>query len=173
VKDGDKKMTTLYANPYDLSARGFYFETAEDYAEKSQALRNSFGDPVEEFEIEFIDGESIDAELGKVWSLNQCNFTAFFDACEKWEECKKVRFIIAVGECGYDFDADAVSLDDVDVYECDSMRELAEQFVDEGLFGDIPNHLENYIDYDAIARDLAIDYSETRINGQNLIYRCA
>ena len=24
-------------------------------------------------------------------------------------------------------------------------------FVDEGLFGDIPKHLENYIDYDAIA----------------------
>ena len=168
-------MTTLYANPYDLSAVGFYFDTAEDYAEKSQALRNSYGDEVEEFEIEFIDGESMDAELARVWNLNQCNIAAFFDACDTWEDHDKKRFTIAVGECGYDFDADAVRPDDfdVDIYECDSMKELAEQFVEEGLFGDIPSHLQNYIDYDAIARDLAIDYSETYINGQKLIYRCA
>lgn len=52
------------------------------------------------------------------------------------------------------------------------MRELAEQFVDEGLFGDIPERLAGYIDYDAIARDLAMDYAETTIAGEWLIYRC-
>ena len=43
-------------------------------------------------------------------------------------------------------------------------------FVDDGLFGDIPEHLATYIDYDAIARDLAMDYAETRIAGEQLIY---
>jgi antirestriction protein len=33
--------------------------------------------------------------------------------------------------------------------------------------------LENYIDYDAMARDLGMDYSETTIAGKRLIYRCA
>ena len=166
-------MTTLYANPYDLSAMGFYFDNSEEYAENSQALRNSFGERPEEFEIDFIDGEGIDADLAKAWSLNQCNFTAFFNACDMWEEDEKVRYIIAVGECGYDFDVESDKPDeiDVDIYQLGSMRELAEQFVEEGLFGEIPNHLENYIDYDAIARDLAFDYSETYINGQSLIYR--
>ncbi len=52
------------------------------------------------------------------------------------------------------------------------MRELAEQFVEEGLFGDIPERLQFYIDYDAIARDLAVDYSEAVIASSRVIYRC-
>jgi len=54
----------------------------------------------------------------------------------------------------------------------DSMKELAEQFVDDGLFGEIPTSIQFYIDYEAIARDLACDYSETTIDGQRYIYRC-
>lgn len=168
-------MTKLYANPYDMSAIGFYFATADDYSAKANALRNAHGDPVEEFEIDFIDGERIDAELAKAWGINQGNFPAFLAACENWDQGEKTKFIIAVGECGYSFDPDKDRPDDldVDIYECNSMKELAEQFVDEGLFGDIPEHLESYIDYDAIARDLRFDYSETEIDGSNLIYRCA
>lgn len=55
----------------------------------------------------------------------------------------------------------------------DSMKELTEQFVDEGLFADIPERLKYYLDHDAIARDLSMDYAETEIAGQRLIYRCA
>lgn len=54
----------------------------------------------------------------------------------------------------------------------ESLREGAEQFVDEGLFGDIPEQLRFYIDHDAIARDLAADCSETVIAGRRLVYRC-
>jgi len=53
------------------------------------------------------------------------------------------------------------------------MRELAEQFVEEGLFGDIPENLQHYIDYEAIARDLAMDYGEAVIDGSNVVYRCS
>ena len=53
------------------------------------------------------------------------------------------------------------------------MRELAEQFVDEGLFGEVPESFQFYIDYDAIARDLAVEYSEIRIAGERLIYRAS
>ena len=75
----------------------------------------------------------------------------------------------------YSFDLDKDDPDDleVDICEMDSMRDLAIEFVDEGLFGDIPEHLQNYIDYDAMARDLAIDYAQTNIAETNLIYRCA
>jgi len=61
---------------------------------------------------------------------------------------------------------------DVDIYDVNSMRALAEQFVEEGLFGDIPERLQFYIDYDAIARDLAVDYSEAVIASSRVIYRC-
>ena len=58
------------------------------------------------------------------------------------------------------------------IYEIDSLRQLAEQFVNDDLFGCIPEHLESYIDYDVIARDLSFDYVETKIAGKRLIYRC-
>lgn len=61
----------------------------------------------------------------------------------------------------------------MDVYQLDSLKELAEQFVDEGLFGEIPTSIQNYLDYDAIARDLGMDYAETTVAGERLIYRCS
>ncbi len=35
-----------------------------------------------------------------------------------------------------------------------------------------PNLFEFYIDYDAIARDLSVEFSETTIAGERFIYRC-
>ncbi|WP_339635773.1 antirestriction protein ArdA [uncultured Sneathiella sp.] len=167
-------MTTLFANPYDLSATGFYFDSTQDYHEKAGKKRNAYGDPVEEFEIEFIDGDMIDAQLGKAWGLYQNNIGAFLDACDEWDEHKKRCFIIAVGECGYSFDPEKDDSDqfDVDIYECDTMRDLAQEFVDEGHYGEIPAHLQFYIDYDAIARDLSVDFSKIEIDSCHLIYAC-
>tara|TARA_R110000868_G_scaffold64234_3_gene193108 strand:- start:2477 stop:2986 length:510 start_codon:yes stop_codon:yes gene_type:complete len=164
----------LYAQPYDISATGFYFETAEQYEELSAKAVNDFGQRVEEFEIQFIDGERIDGELARVWELNQVNFGAFLDAAEDWDDERKRHYIIAVEECGYGhFDVvDEPESVEIDLYSVGSLRELAEQFVEEGLFGEIPKPLRFYIDYDAIARDLAVDYSETYIAGEGLIYRC-
>lgn len=53
------------------------------------------------------------------------------------------------------------------------MRDLAQQFIEEGLFGDIPENIRYYLDPDAIARDLSMDYLETEIAGTNYIFRCA
>ncbi|MEO1610569.1 MAG: antirestriction protein ArdA [Pseudomonadota bacterium] len=166
--------TQLYAQPYDISAIGIYFTDADDYLAKASACRNDFGQPVEEFEIQFIDGEAIDAALAEAWDLNQINFARFLDIVDDWDDHDKERFIIAVGECGYDFDPDGVNPNDfdVDLYAVDSLKELAEQFVDEGLFGPIPEPLAFYIDYDAIARDLAVDYAMTDIAGQRYAYAC-
>ena len=80
------------------------------------------------------------------------------------EDWQKINVIIACGECGYDFDPQCdPDLLGVELYFVDSLRELAEQFVEEGLYGDIPENLQFYIDYDAMARDLGMEYSETEI----------
>lgn len=167
-------MTTLHAQPYDLAATGFYFDSSEAYAEKSANLRNAYGQPVEEFEIQFIDGESIDCDLFNALGVNQANIGGYFDVVDQWSDDEKIRVIIAVGETGYSFDLASDSPDkfDVDLYECDSLRDLAVQFVDEGLFGEIPTAIQNYLDYDAIARDLSMDYAATTIGGTRYIYRC-
>jgi hypothetical protein len=167
-------MTQLFARPYDISATGFYFDTVEEYEQKAAKNRNHYGQPVEEYELQFIDGEDIDCQMFKALSVNQATFGKYLEACEDWSDDEKRKVIIAVGECGYSFDFDNNSPDDfeVDIYELDSLKELAEQFVDEGLYGEIPKAIANYLDYDAIARDLGFEYSEVTIAGTNLIYRC-
>ena len=41
------RSRTIYARPYNLDARGFYFSTIDEFIEKSAALRDSFGAPVD------------------------------------------------------------------------------------------------------------------------------
>lgn len=168
-------MTKLYAQPCDISASGFYFKTSEEYDKKASKLRNSYGQSVEEFELQFIDGEGIDAALFKALGVHQGNFPAYLEAIEEWSEDEKIKIIIAVGEAGYKFNLgeDAPDQFDIDIYELDSLKDLAEQFAEEGLFGEIPTRIQNYLDYDALARDLGMDYSEIAIVGTNYIYRCS
>lgn len=168
-------MIQLHAQPYDISATGFYFSKASEYAMSAMNNRNDNGDIVEEYEIQFIDGEDIDCALAAAWGLNQSNFGAFLEVAEEWEEDDKIGYIIAVGECGYSHDqvADDQRQINLRFYELSSLKELAEQFVDEGLYGEIPETIQFYIDYEAIARDLSVDYSEVTIAGAQFIFHCA
>lgn len=167
-------MTLFFAAPYDISANGFYFRSREEFDALRLACRGDNGLPAEEFEIQYIDGSVLDAYFADAFGMNQATVFRIIELIEEWDEDAKRRFIIAVGECGYSFDPETVDPDDfeVEIYAGTSLRELAMQFVDEGLFGEIPERLQFYIDYDAIARDLAVDYSETDIAGMKLVYAC-
>lgn len=169
-------MTRLFAQPYDLSADGFYFDDVETYRKLADANRNSYGQPVEEYEIQFIDGECIDAEFARAFHLNQASLSQFFDAVETFDEGQKVRFIIANGECGYalgaDSDADDIDAIEIDLYVMDSLEDLAREFVNEGIFGEVPKSLASHIDYASIARDLSVEYATTEIAGTRYVYRC-
>lgn len=164
-------MTQLYAQPYNIDATGFFFTSKDEFQERSSTNRDRFGQRVEEYEIQFIDGETIDAELARAFELSQCNFVKFLESAENWSDDQKTRFVIAVAECGYDASIDPDEVE-IDIYELDSLTELAEQFIEEGLFGDIPERLRFYLDLDAIARDLAMDYTAATIAGRRIIYRC-
>jgi antirestriction protein len=165
---------SLYAQPYDISAGGFYFTDLEDYNAKVAITVNDFGQPVEEFEIQFIDGEDMDCDLAKAMDINQANLKHFFMAVDEWTDDQKIRFIIAVGDCryGFDFAKDHPDDFDVDYYHVENLIELAHQFIDDGLFGDIRENLICYLDYAAIARDLSMDYDMITVAGERLAYRC-
>lgn len=45
-------MPVLYAQPYDVSATGFYFRSPEEFSALRLACRGDTGLPVEEFEIQ-------------------------------------------------------------------------------------------------------------------------
>jgi len=167
-------MTTLYAQPYDIDADGFYFTSAEDYATKASECRNRYGQPVEEFEIQFIDGAGIDGQLFTALKVCQADVEAFMVAIEDWSQEQKIKVIVAVGEAGYGLDLKSGDPDgfDVDLYVVETVADLAQQFVADGLYGPIPEALQNYIDYDAIGRDLAVDYGSVCIAGTTYFYRC-
>ena len=148
---------------------GFYFETADEYEKKAEQCFDPYGGSVEEFEIQFVDGELLDAELFRAWDVHQGNFHTFLDAAGNLNENEKIA-LIALSECGYIIDENTCT-DNVDIYYCDSLKELAIQFFDEGLYGQIPVSIQHYIDYDAVARDLGMDYTELSIAGKTIIYR--
>jgi antirestriction protein len=89
----------------------------------------------------------------------------YVESVDQWDVVK-AEAAAALGILQFDTD-----LDDIDVYECDTLEELAEQFVDEGLFGEIPEPLTNYIDYAAIGRDLGFNYSIENLSGKNYAVR--
>jgi len=165
---------TLYAQPYDICAKGFYFHNHEEFLTKSKALHNDYGQQVEEFEIQFIDGDDLDCQLFSILEIHQGDVGFFLTACESWNESQKINAIIAVGECGYDFDLAKDDPDsfEIELYELNSMKELAEQFVEEGVFGEIPENIRHYLDMDAIAYDLSMDYGEMQLFNKHYIYRC-
>ena len=167
-------MTTLYVQPYNIDATGFYFNSAEEYDAKAKDNFDRYGQFVEEYEIQFIDGEAIDVEVAKAWGLSQCNFAEFFDFIDECDDEQKRLYVIAVDHCGIDHASVAANPYDSDItlYHLRDLKELAEEFVEEGLFGDIPEQLRFYIDYEAIARDLSMDYASAEIAGTHLIYRC-
>jgi len=165
---------TLYAQPYDRDARGFYFENLEIYKANAAIIKNSYGQKVEEFEIQFIEGSDLYCDFAKAYEINQANLAHFYQAIEEWDDDEKLRFIIAVGECGYSFDfaIDHPSDFEVDLYEADNMRDFAQTHAEYWLLCDVPESIKCYIDYDALARDLSADYTETTIAGQRYVYRC-
>jgi len=165
---------TLHAQPYDLCANGFYFHNHEEYLVKSKALRNDYGQQVEEFEIQFIDGDDLDCQLFSILEIHQGDVAVFLTVCESWDESQKINVIIAAGECGYNFDLAKDDPDsfEIELYELNNMRELAEQFVEEGLFVKVPENIRHDLDMDAIANDLSMDYGEIFLNNQHYIYRC-
>ncbi len=163
-------MVTLFAQPYNIHAQGFYFETAEDYDKSAKNCVDTYGVPIEEFEIQFIDGEDIDCRLFQAWGVYQKDIYPFFDALDTLNEHEKIA-LIAMAECGYTIDGET-NTEDIELHYCENLEELAYRFVDEGLYGPIPESISRYIDYEAIAQDLGFEYSELRVANQTVLFRC-
>ena len=165
----------LYAQPYNFDATGFYYESYEEYLEKSKGHVDRFGQPVEEYEIQFIDGSDIECEFCKAVDLEAYNQKDVFEYLEEYQENEEAMMKAIVQLKDYKerfkFDEDPEDLE-IDIYYESSMEHLAMKFAEEGIFGEIPAHLANYIDYEAMGRDLSYDgYHEDVILGQVIIYR--
>lgn len=148
-------MTNLYhATPYDISATGFYFRDLEEYRTKAATHRNAYGDPVEEYEIQFIDGEN--ALLFSALEITQASLAAWFEHFEGLDGHDVVRAVYLAAHVGDPIDTILDRLDDVILFE-GTAREYAGEYIDStGLFDTMPESLRGYFDVDAFARDLEL-----------------
>lgn len=156
-------MSILKAVPRGNREGTFFFETEEQFLNHITGRVHT---------ITWVAGDDIDKALFEAVQPGVRDIARYFEWEYEWSEYDKYKYIIAVDECGYMYDDD-IDPDDicVDIYPLDNMKELAYEFVDEGLFGEIPANLLGYISYEAIARDLSFDYHETEIAGEHMIYR--
>jgi len=65
---------TVYMRSPTTSRPGFLFEDEAEYHEKAKKNFDGLGFPIEEYEIQFIDGERIDALLFEALNIHQGNF---------------------------------------------------------------------------------------------------
>jgi hypothetical protein len=163
---------TYFANPYDTTTNGFYFESFEEYAEKAAGLLNSSGAPVEEFMIDYIDGD--DAQLFEACKVDQSTLEFWFDEVESLKDHEKAALFYLVSVNGQDMDealqnrgGHVRNIDDVSLFHGE-LKEAAEELFDKCYLSEIPEHVQPYIDYDAFARDLECngELYEFEFNGE-------
>ncbi len=85
----------LYANPYAYDAHGFYFRSADEY---EKAFDKHL--PVEEYELEFIDGSSEDVDLFKALEVDALNLEQFFDISEDMDDHQKAALYYMLAHRG-------------------------------------------------------------------------
>ena len=169
--NGDTHQTACeknyYAQPYSLDAHGFYFSGFEEYQQKVEDLRDCHGNPVEEFEIQFIDGSREECDLFQACGVNQANLEAFLALLDEVPDYQKSALYYLCGVQGYGM-ADAMDkLDDVTIY-AGSLEDASAELFDECYAHEIPESLRVYIDYSAFARDCQYsgDMSEFEFAGE-------
>ena len=78
----------------------------------------------------------IDRILGKAIGLSQATIERYLEIVDDWSELDKIQLILAIEECGCDFDEEAEPENfDLGIYQDVTLCELDEQFVEEGVFG--------------------------------------
>lgn len=169
-------MPKLCANPYDTPANWFYFETLVEYRNKQANHVNRYGQPVEEYEFIFIDGDELESSLFEALSVDGGNLDKYFEVLERDEE-DQVKLCLLLGEnfCS-NLDDALDKLDDFCLQETDENREedafaeYAERLTRE--CGDIPSHLDSYIDWERMGRDMGLngEIGFFECNGQAYTY---
>ena len=160
----ENTMSTFFAQPYSLDAVGFYFDTLEAYSEKSERLLDTFGNLVEEFEIQFIDGD--DCELFSACGINQGNLYTWFESIIDLSDQEKTALFYLRSVLGYNLENALDKLEDVNLSE-GNLKDVAETLFDEFYLNDVPESVRAYIDYEKYARDCEIgsDLHEFDFNG--------
>lgn len=147
----------------------------DDFTSSTEILEDLFSYTKETLENE---GEDLDYYNFEEWEI--CDWECDFDIGineysnidnlieinDKFEELSDMEIVSLMGllECGYNFkEAIEDKIEDTRVYDVrnqhDAMSDIAYDMVQEGLYGEIPDSVSNYLDYESMGRDIEINGS--------------
>lgn len=153
-------MSTYHAQPYNTAATGFYFEDLDDYQTKVEACR-SLGRAVEEFSVQFIDGDDGEAVLFSALGIDQSNLDTWFEVLDEVTDGRdRIALFWLVNEAGYSLDDARGKIDDVSMIEGTLIQAATEQF---DQCYDVPAAVQPYIDYEAYSRDCEMGGEMTEV----------
>ena len=162
-------MTTLHATPYNIDATGFYFTDSMDYETKACIHVDRYGNLVEEFEIQFIDGDA--AELFEACGINQTNLNVWFDEIELLQDFEKASLYYLVGVAGYNLDQALEKIDEPSICPGE-LLEVATDLFDECYLPSVPDNIKYYIDYEKFARDCELGGDMCEFEYASITYTC-
>ena len=152
-------MTTLYANPYDITYTGFYFDSTDQFnQELSQAH-------YEEVEIDYIAGDN--PKLFQAADIHQGNVDLWFDELDQYSDDGHEAISISYLLDFYDIEEAIKRHDEVIIYRGSIADYAAELVEDVYPLDELPDIIKHHIDYDSIARDLELN-SEVAEVGHNV-----
>lgn len=160
-------------NTWALYNEGLHLGTwcnIEDYEDTLEELKEiqleyDLGDDLEPFLADWEDDE-----LGIC--SESCDLEKLKDTYESYDNLddnERECLAYMTGYLGMKFEEAIDRVEDVIVYDIDNYEDLAYEFVQEGLYGDIPESISFYLDYEKMGRDLDIEGYYNLYNGK--IYR--
>jgi hypothetical protein len=164
----------FYVNPYNMSATGFYFETYEELEEKAAKLVDDFGCPIEEFEIEPIDGTQAEMQLAEAANVDPCNIESFIEFINEPEESWPTVYYL-MDNLGLSLSDALNKIGDCTVIKS-SIEDYAVEFVSDCylcvLDKDSIQFIESYFDYDKLADDLRANGDCVDFEFGGKVYTC-
>ena len=113
----------------------------------------------------------ISLKIGEYDSID--NLLAINESLSDLTDDDKIKYI-ALLERGYDHEQTLDRFEDCYIYSVESshsaMSDLAYDFVEEGMFGEIADNIKGYIDYDKIGRDLEMNGTFEQVDYEGSCY---
>lgn len=138
---------------------GKWVDLPLDPDELEKELKSVLGED-EEYFITDYDAPFIIHEYENMNDLND-----FAEKLDGLDEHDQHRVVHLLDTHGFDWEQALESYEEVTFYTGMDLADVAEELVEEGIFGDIPESIQGYLDYDKIARDLRIDGYYEKENG--------
>jgi len=160
-------MCVLYANPYNTSVNGFYFNSYEEYKAKSSTHVDPFGLPVEEYEIDYVDGDL--HELFEVCNIDQLTLPLWFNEIATIDTSDQVELFYRCDNLGQDPQEALYELNsDGSIYTGSSLNYVYDYVEDSGMLNALPQNIQRYFDFESFAGDMvyAGDITEFSYDGE-------